>query len=193
MLVRRNLFKGMFDMYWPVKTLALRQDEDLWLQLVEQYTRDHPPAGRRLNDFAMHFSDWLAARRKRFGDIPELLEEVADFQWISYSAHHAEDGSGDGFDERLFIRQYTHHVPKVVGALEKDRKADLPGREPVVVVVYRHLRSNEVKLLYPTKAGLAVLARRQGAELPPGFGGFTDDELDKTEVNMVELGILANR
>ena len=137
------------------------------------------------------FSDWLAQRRKRLGDIPELLEEVADFQWISYSAHNAADGEADGFDERLFIRQYTHHVPRVVAALEKDRDADLPGREPVVVVVYRHLRNNEVRLLYPTKAGLAVLARRQGAQLPPGFGGFTDEELDNTEVNMIELGILA--
>jgi hypothetical protein len=192
-LVERNLFKAMFEMYWPVKTLALRQDARLWGQLVQAYTRDHPPTARGPNEFTQHFSDWLAERRKRLGDIPQLFEEVADFQWVNYSGHRAPDDLGDGFDERLFVRQYTHPVPKVIAALEKDREADLPGREPVVVVVYRHLRLSDMRLLYPTRLGLAVLARRQGADLPPGFGGFTDAELDETEVNMIEMGILVNR
>ena len=190
-LAKRNLFKIMRDVFGTVRTLALRQDEALWARLVMGYTAAHPPAARDPNEFGAQFAEWLAEHRKQTGEIPELLEELADYEWIRTAAYLSPNVEGDGFEERLFVRQYTHHVPDIHAALRRSTEAELPGRAPTVVLLFRHLRKHKLQDFYPTKAGLAVLARRQGATLPPGFGGFDDAALDQTEVEMIEHGILA--
>jgi hypothetical protein len=190
-LVERNMFKILRDVHRPIRILADRQSPQLWGRLVRGYVTDHPPAHYEPNMFAAKFSDWLAEQRKRFGEIPELFEELADYQWIRHLARQCPDDVGDGFEQRLFVRQYTYDVPKIAAALRRDANAELPGRASVVVLVYRHLRHQDVRTFYPTRPGLAVLARRQGAALPPGFGEFQD--LDKAEVEMIEHGIFVPR
>ena len=190
-LVERNLFKILRDVHAPVRALALRQDPQSWARLVRSYAAAHPPMHWDPNAFAGAFPEWLEVERKRTGEIPVLLEQLADYQWIRHRAGRCRDVGDDGFDERLFVRQYSYDVPKIAAALEEDEHADLPGRRAVVVLVYRHTRALDVRTFYPTNAGLAALARRQGVMVPPELGEFSN--IDRTEIELIEHGILMPR
>ena len=144
-LVERNLFKILRDIYSPVRALALRESNHLWARLVRSYIEDHPPSHPIPNLFGEKFSGWLPTQRTHLGDVTDLFEEVADYQWIRCVAYNCADDVGDGFDQRLFVRQYTYDVPSIVNALYRDPDAELPPRRPVILLVYRHLRHHDVR------------------------------------------------
>jgi hypothetical protein len=192
-LVERNLFKILRDLYGPVRHLALRADDGTWARLVRTFAKAHPPAHHDPNRFGEGFSEFLANERARHGSIPALWEELADFCWIRHRAHVAPDLDGDGFDVRLFVRHYTHDVVEVARRLGDDADAELPGAAPKLLVLYRHARTDQVRLYFPTAAGLAALARRQGEDLPEAFAAIGTEQVDAATLHLVEHGILSSK
>ncbi len=190
-LVERNHFKILRDLFGPIRTLALRRSDTLWGRLVRDYTRKHPAGHWDPNRFGASFSEYLANLRQRHGELPTLFEELADYLYIRHLAYSSPDEPGDGFETRLFVRQYSHAVPDVLDALARDPEADLPGAKPIVVIVYRHARHRELRTFYPSAAGLGALARRQGVDsMPEMFKALPAQTLDAAEANLVEHGVL---
>ena len=195
-LAQRNLFQMMRQLYAPLHALVLRDEAEgvvapeTWSAIVREQIAARPPGGRHPNCFGEGFSARLAARREREPGQPALYEEIADFCWIRALAHAAPDDEGDGFDARLFVRQYGWHVPELVAALERDPAAPRPDPRPVVLLVYRHLRSLQTRIFHPSAAGLVALARRQGAPVPSALQAVPIAHVDAAEAQLVEHGVL---
>jgi hypothetical protein len=192
-LVERNLFKILRDLYGPVRELALRAEAGTWPRLVRGYVQQHPPRHWDPNRFGESFSDFLAQQRDGDATIPALWEEMADFCWIRHRANVCADDVSDPFERSLFVRQYTYDVPGIVAAVTADPAASLPTPRPYIVVVYRHVRTMEVRLLTPNATGLAALARRQGQPLPAALQRIDEADLQAADVFLVEHGILTPR
>lgn len=197
-LAQRNLYKVMAELYGPLRTLVLRDqlaehgsDAGTWRAMVEEYIAAHPPGGRHPNCFGEALPEFLATRRERIPSQPVIYEEIADFCWIRMQAHQAPDDEGDGFDSRLFVRQYSYAIPELVGALERDPEAPRPEPQPMVLLVYRHWQHLQVRLFRPSAAGLVALARRQGAEVPPPLQAIPREHVDVAEAQLVEHGVLS--
>lgn len=194
-LAERNLYKVMRELYGPLRTLVLRHEaetgeRDAWTRLVGEYIEAHPPGGRHPNAFGEPLPELLAARRERVPSQPAIWEEVADYCWIRMQAHRAPDEPGDGFDARLFVRQYTWPIPDLVAALERDPAAPVPEPRPAVVLVYRHVRLLQTRVFLPSAAGLVALARRQGAAVPGALQAVPREHVDVAEAQLVAHGVL---
>lgn len=198
-LAERNLFQVMRQLYAPLHTLVLRDEAEgvvgpgLWATLVREQIAARPPSGRHPNEFGEGFSARLGARREREPEQPALYEEIADFCWIRTQAAGAPDDDSDGFDVRLYVRQYGWHVPEFVAALERDAQAPRPEPRPVVLLVYRHARTLHTRIFHPSAAGLVALARRQGVEVPPALRVVPTEHVDAAEAQLVEHGVLVPR
>ncbi|MCA9710489.1 MAG: putative DNA-binding domain-containing protein [Myxococcales bacterium] len=190
-LAERNLFKIMRELYGPLRTLVLRDDPERWAPLVRAYARAHPPGGHHPNCFGEALSDFLAAQREQQPEQPVLYEELADFLWIRQAVYAAPDGEGDGFDRRLFVRQYTHRVHDLAVALERDPQAPVPAPQPMLLLVYRHFRSLQTRLFQPSAAGLVALARRQGAPVPEPLQAIPADHVEQAAAQLVAHRVLA--
>lgn len=185
-LVRRNLEKILRDVFGHTRALALRGGHERWRALVEGYTAAHPPAGNVPNRFAAAFPGWLANQ----GDDLLQWSEIADFEWLRVRAHHAVDGDGDGLDRRMFIRQYTFDVPRWIASYAEDPAAPLPRATPCIAVVFRHHATGRVGVHRPTAAGLAAIARRAGASLPPELAELDLEAITRAEQVLVTSGVL---
>ncbi|MCX4244992.1 hypothetical protein [Paraliomyxa miuraensis] len=198
-LAERNLFKVMLELYGPLRTLWLRRQDELpaavgtWRAMVDEYIAAHPPAGRHPNCFGEALPEFLAARRERIPEQPVVYEELADFCWIRTRAHQAPDDEGDGFDSRLFVRQYSYPIPDFVAALGRDSQAPVPEPQPRVLLVYRHWQQLQVRLFHPSAAGLVALARRQGVEVPAPLQAVPSDHVEIADAALVEHGVLGPR
>lgn len=197
-LAERNLFQVMRQLYGPLHALVLRDEAEgtapagLWAALVREQIAEHPPRGRHPNDFGEGFWERLAARRQRHPEQTALYEEIADFCWIRMRAASTPDDDGDGFEARLFVRQYGWHVPEFVAALERDPSAPRPEPRPMVLLIHRHARSLQVRVFHPSAAGLVALARRQGTPVPPPLEAVPKEHVDAAEAQLVEHGVLVH-
>ncbi|MEM6992712.1 MAG: putative DNA-binding domain-containing protein, partial [Myxococcota bacterium] len=168
-LIDRNFHKALRLLFPSVKVLAGRVRSSLWSELVRDYVAAHPPRGcRDPNRMGASFSDFLTLRREQTGEFSPLLEEMAEYHWIDYLATTATDiADGDGFEKRLFIRQFSHQIPDFMRAVTADPDAPEPPSQPMIVILYRSLVDGSVKILHPRPETMAVIATRQGLPLPP--------------------------
>lgn len=186
-LVARNLEKILREVFPSVKALALQRDRECWATLVADYARMHPPRGHDPNGFALAMPGFLAAR----ADVPPLWVELADFHLAQIHVFHAPDPiDGDGFEARIVVRQYTHAIPTIVAALARDGSVPPAPGGPCVVVIHRHAATAGVRVLHPSAAGLAALARRRGLELPPVLAALDAASIDRAEHALVRAGVL---
>jgi hypothetical protein len=184
-LVRRNLDKILRDVFGHVHALVLQSgDAATWRALARDYTRDHPPTGNVPNAFAAAFPQWLARRGA------QTWSEIADFEWLRVRTHHAPDGDDDGFERRLFFRQYTFDVPGWIAAHARDASTPIPAASPCIAVVFRHHTTGLVGVHRPTPTGLAALARRAGAALPAELGQLDPLAILRAERALVAAGVL---
>ena len=192
-LIRRNFDKFLADMYPSVKVTVEQLRPGWWAELVDAYAPSHPPDHFDPNRFSEGFSEFLATRRQRDPQQPTILEELADFQWLRHQVNIAPDVDGDGFEQRLFIRQYGHPVPRFWHDVSHEPATALPAPRPTFVVVYRHLESGDPKYLVIAGPQLAVLARRQGLELPPPLDQLDEEQIASAEAALVQRGVLVPR
>ena len=192
-LAERNLFRILRDLYAPLRTLVLRDDPEGWGPMVREFALAHPGGGHHPNALGEPFSEFLAERRERVPEQPVVYEEIADYCWVRQFVYSAPDTQDDGFEQRLFVRQYTHRVHDLVATLERDPKAPLPEPTPVVLLVYRHWRSLETRLFQPSAAGLVALARRQGQPVPEPLRAIPAEHVDVADAQFVEHGVLGPR
>lgn len=192
-LAERNLFKILRDLYAPLRSLILRDEPGTWAPLVRRYAAAHPSGGCHPNSFGEAFSDFLVQRRERVPEQPVVYEELADFLWVRYFVYGAPEADDDGFEQRLFVRQYTHRVHDFVAALELDPDAPAPEPQPVLLLVYRHWRTLETRLFQPSAAGLVALAQRQGAEVPEPLRAVPAEHVEQADEQLVTHGVLGPR
>lgn len=190
-LVQRNVFKILGEVHSPTRQLMERESPGLWATLVEEYIDAHPPTHWHPSQVGEHLSDFLAERRQG-GDarLLAVYEEVADFCWTRQLAQRCPDDVGDGFDQRLFVRQYTSAVPPFVAALTQDKDTPIPPPQPTVVVIYRHVRELDVRVFSPSAAGLVALAKRQGAPIPEPLRAIPQDHVRVAEQQLAQFGIV---
>lgn len=191
-LIRRNFNKFLADMYPTVFRVAKQIDEDLWTTLVDEYSRGRHPKAHDPNEFSEGFSDFLATRRATHPDQPEIMEQLADLHWLRHEVNIAPDGEDDGFERRLFIRQYSYPLPQFYKTISKDADAPLPEARDTLAVIYRSTRTLAPNALVITGPQLAVLARRQGHQLPGPLAEIPDAAIDAAEKTLVERGVLVS-
>ena len=191
-LVDRNFHKIMRLLFPTVKVLAQRAREGMWSELVRDYVAAHPPRGcRDPNRMGASFSEFLTRRREEGGELSPVVEEMAEYHWIDYLAKTATDvEDGDGFERRVFIRQFTHPIPTFMKAINEDSETEIPAPHPTIVILYRSWTTGAVQILYPRPETMAVFARRQGLELPPPLAALDDEAVNLTETRLVEMGLL---
>jgi hypothetical protein len=201
-LVRRNLFKIMREVFPALFVLIRREHPGLWNSLIDDYAREHPPRGWDPNHFAAAFPGFLGRRHVSDPRVAPLYEELADLHWIKFLAWSARDElpaeSGiDGLNHRLFVRQYSRRVPAFALALPQDHAAELPPEQPTPTLIYRDPSSLRVKIFYPTAAALAVLAqRRRGRPHPESASsvpGLTREAFNTIERELLAHGVLLAR
>jgi hypothetical protein len=190
-LVSRNAHKILREICPTLFVFAARAGA--WSGLVHDYLAAHPPRGGDPNRFADALPEFLERRARQHGDVPQLWAELADYHVVQVRAHQAADGEGDGFDRRLFVRQYTHPIPEIVERIARDPAVAIASPRPTLVVVFRHARTLHVRRLVPSAAGLAALARRQGLALPPALAGLPDAEVVAAERALIREGVLPSR
>lgn len=191
-LVDRNFHKIMRLLFPTVKVLATRAREGMWTEIVRDYVAAHPPRGcRDPNRMGASFSEFLTRRREEGGELSPVVEEMAEYHWIDYLAKTATDvEDGDGFERRVFIRQFAHPIPTFMKAINEDSNAEIPSPKPTIVILYRAWTDGVVRILYPRAETMAVFARRQGLELPPPLAALDAETVDLTETRLVEMGLL---
>ena len=191
-LIDRNFHKIMRLLFPTVKVLAQRAREGMWTELVREYVAAHPPRGcRDPNRMGASFSEFLTRRREEGGELSAVVEEMAEYHWIDYLAKTATDvEDGDGFERRVFVRQFTHPIPTFMKAINEDSDAEIPAPRPTIVILYRTWTDGAVRILYPRAETMAVFARRQGLELPPPLAALDEEAVIQTERSLVEMGLL---
>ena len=190
-LVDRNFHKTLRLLFPTVHTLAMRVRPTMWSELVRDYVRVHPPRGcRDPNRFGASFPEFLTRRREEKGEFSEALEELAEYHWIDYLARTSTGSDDDGFEKRVFIRQFTRPIPDLMKALVEDDSAEEPSPRPMIVILYRSLVDGVVRILHPRPETMAVLAMRQGLDLPAPLAQLDSDNVKLTETRLVEMGIL---
>ena len=194
-LVDRNFHKIMRLLFPTVRVLAERARAGMWTELVRDYVAAHPPRGcRDPNRMGASFSDFLTRRREDGGELSPVVEEMAEYHWINYLAKTATDvEDGDGFERRVFIRQFTHAIPTFMRAINEDPEAEIPAPKPMIVILYRAWTDGAVRILHPRPEAMAVFARRQGLELPPPLAALDEEAVNLTEVSLVEMGLLREK
>lgn len=186
----RNTFKIMRELFPVLPRLAETLAPGSWRPLVLQYTRAHPPRGSDPNEFGAHFATWLAQRRETHPEQSPWLEEVADFHWTRFVVGRAPMPEDDGFEQTVFVRQYTRPVPRLVTSARADRPLQVPEPEPTLLVIYRNRRTGRVNWIEPSLADLAVLARRQGLELIAAMQSLDPPTLVSAHRTLIARGVL---
>lgn len=202
-LVARNVNKILSELYPLLRALLEREHPGLWPELVRAYARAHRSDARDPNLFGLQFSAFLAHRRET-GDAPgdsAVYEEIADYQMCRYLAASAPESppssdARDGFEQRVFIRGYTHPIPSFVAALRRSGDAPLPEPRPITLIVYRSLIPPARPALsglathVPTLAEVAALAERQGLTLAGPLASVEPEARARGLARLVERGVL---
>lgn len=194
-LVARNHLEILGDVFGSVRAVVrARHGAEAWRGLARAYATEHPRAAHDPNDFAEAFPGFL--ERQALVDDGAALAELADFHWICHRCAVAPDPAADddGLESRLFVRQYSFDVPRWRRAVTDDTPAALEfgsRRESraTFVVVFRHLQSDAVEVLRPTRAQLQAIGRRAHADAADALGA-DDDELSRAHESLARLGVL---
>lgn len=195
-LVRRQQ-RGVLDRFFAsVRAACEAYQPKLWDRLVEAFILETAPRHWEPNRYAEPFPAFLEARRKLEPSLPPVLLELADFAWIRFSAMIAEHsgGSDPELGRAVFVRHYTHEIPKYALAVE-DGSSKLDGspeRSPCTVLVCRSRHTARLEIVRPSLVALIALRRR---EMPNGPlqlpDRLTEVEVDREDAALVELGVLA--
>jgi hypothetical protein len=188
-LVERNWRKYMREIFPFCHKLLVRDDPKLWETLVADYFEAHPPRTRHANELGADFSEYLQLRRTEGLAISPVLEELAEYHMCEVRCMLCPDGVGDGFERRLFVRQFSFPIPAVISTVRADPGAALPEPETITLILYRDLETLETRQVSPTPFGLVALARRQGLPIPEALQGRVDI-VDQAERELVELRVL---
>jgi len=194
-LIRRNMMKVLRDMYPSVRARYLQFRPGRWGNLVERFTRQHPPPSHwDPNQFSAPFPHFLAAERARDPKLPPDLEQLADFHWTEFCVFSAaetwpEELGPDGLEHRLYVRQYDGKIPKYARQLTRDPEARPDSLTPTATLIYRDLKTNRLAVFYPSILGLLLLSKRSGKKLPE-IPGVTSQKLEIAEQNLIKRGIL---
>lgn len=192
-LTARNHAKILSDVYGPLRRLITHTHPGLWKQLPPAYTAAYPASHADPNRFAASFCEFLAERRANVPAQPQVWEELADYLYVRLQAKHAAPvpAGDDGFDTRLFVRQYSFDLPTLLRELAGDNAPAVAAR-PCVMLIFRHLRDHRVRTRMLDAPGLAAVARRQGP-LPAQFAALPPAELAAAEAKLVKRGALLSR
>jgi len=195
-LIDRNYHKTLRLLFPSIKVLAQRTREGLWTELVRGFVAAHPPRGcRDPNRLGATFSEYLAEVREAKSELPQILEELAEYHWIDYVARTSTNiaDDDDGFERRLFIRQFSYPIPAFMRAVTADDAAEVPEPQPMLVVLYRSAVNGLVRITQPTAAGLAALAKRQALPLPPALAELDEAHVALADTKFVEMGVLTQQ
>ena len=168
----------------------------LWRRLVDDFLTAHPPRHADPNRCGEPLTAFLADRRAAGEDLPAYLEELADYEWIRFCAATSRT---TGRDRTIFTRRYTHAVPTYVETTERCEGAPPPGQlpaaTPVMVVVFRSMKTLKARVITPSVAQLFALARGQG-ELDDEHGaellirsGVSEHDLAQADAQLREIGL----
>lgn len=194
-LIRRNMMKVLREMFPSVRARYLQLHPHGWGELVDAYTKAHPPPAHwDPNLFAESFPDFLAGKREAHGKLPSDLEQLADFHWTEYRVFAAaetwpEELGPDGLEHRLYVRQYDGKIPVYARELVRNPQAKPPEPTPTPTIIFRNLQTHRLQVFYPNLLGLLVLTKRSGKALPE-IPGVTAEKLDQAEKNLIEHGVL---
>lgn len=192
-LVQRNVFRIMRDLYRPLQELVIREQPGVWTPMLREYEQAHPATGFHPSALGESFSDFLAERRQQHPEQLVIFEEMADFLWVRQAVYTAPDDAGDGFDQRLFVRHYTYRIHEFVGALEGDPQVPLPEPQALILIVYRHASLGLTRFFQPSAAGLVALAKRQGAPVPAPLQAVPEPQVAQADADLVGHGVLTPR
>lgn len=186
-LVARNYRKIVRDIFPCTRALVEKLGAS-WSTLERAYVHEHVAQGIDPNGYGAGFPAWLQTR----DGLPASCGEVADFEWLRVRAHHAIDGLDDGFERRLFVRQYTCDAPAFWRACARDPATPPPPTRPTIALVFRHTQTLQVAVHYPRGAAIAALARRQGLPLPEVLAAIDPASIDEAERVLVRDGVLTD-
>lgn len=189
-LIQRNFDKFLREMYPTVFRVAQQVRAEFWAELVEEYAKGRHPRSHDPNEFSQDFSDFLVGRRERDPTQPEIMEQLADFQWLRHAVNVAPDLDGDGFDQRLFLRHYSHPVPAFYVAIFANPAAPLPEPADTLAVIYRSTHTLEPSFTTIGGPELAALARRQGHPLPGLLAELAPEAIDAAQRLLEKRGVL---
>lgn len=192
-LAERARFIVIRDVFPGLRHLA--RSLGVWGDLVHDFFAAHPPsdadpqvAGAQLSEF---IEGWRSA------DLPSSLEEVADFEYCSWTVGvdlFEPTADDPGLDRTLFVRHYEHDVPRFVGAVHADGDAAPSAPEPkgTAVVIHRHPRDLFPRTFFPSPLGMLALARRLGhpVEVP---AGVPPEALENAYRELEEHGVVPPR
>jgi hypothetical protein len=199
-LLARNVDRILRDLFPTVHVLVEREQPGAWSALVRGYAKH--ARGRSVgpvrdpNRYGLWFSDFLAERRVADPSRSPVLEELADWHMCRYLAAVAPDQpepgeDPDGFEVRVFVRGYSHPIPRFARALARDEPPAIPEPRPTTVVIYRSEREpRPVRAHMPTLAQLGALARRQGLAPSGPLAGIPEPALTEAHAQLRTLGIL---
>lgn len=193
-LAHRSRFLTLRDVCPVLRHAALSLEPPVWQKLVERYSTLHPPQVRDPNRHAEGLSDFIAEERASGWDLPEYLEEIADFEISEYlvGVSSFEPSTDDpGLDRTLLVRHYTHDVPRFVLDHRKGIVAAAPEPTPRAALLYRDVRSQYARVFFPTRLGLLALAARAGKAV--SLSGVDLQALAAAERELEGYGVLIAR
>ncbi len=190
-LIERNHQRFIQGLFGPVQTLADREAPGAWADICAEYEQMHNPKHWHPSGYTSGLPEFLAERRGRHPEQPAIWEEMVDFLECRRACYTCPNDVGDGFDRRLFIRQYTYPVQTLADALRTAPDIEIPEPAAKVIFVFRHEESGQQRVFNPTAASLAALARRQGlGKLPEMFAALPPALVDEAEAGLVKHGVL---
>ena len=193
-MIRRNHAKLLGDIFVHLRGLIVRESPGTWERIIAGYRLAHPASHWDPNLYAEHFSNFLREQREDGAALHPIYEELADFAFVRQRAFFGNHTEGDAYEQRIFVRQYSHPVSDFLPELHNNPDAPIPAARPQVVIVYRHARDHSLHNLLPTAAGLAAVARRQGmTQLPAMFASLSDEDIAAADRALVQRGLFTER
>ena len=168
-LVRRNYGKILREVFVSVMRASRQLSAELWPQLVREYAARTRVMHHDPNEFGREFPEWLASRQAEHPEQPASLAELADYQWIRHAARHAPRGEGLGLDQRLFVRHYTHAIPKLAAALWREEQVELRKPSTELRPGLPRARRSKAALLLPHRHGPGHRHRARQRKLARGL------------------------
>ena len=206
-LLGRNVDRILRELFPSVHALVERERPGTWPGLVRAYADSVGDEGMRgagttvrdPNRFGLEFADFLASRRAADPGQPEVLEELADWHMCRYLAAVAPEPAvgepePDGFEVRVFVRGYTHPIPRFARALAQTPASPIPDPRATTVVIYRSLLGERsLRAHRPTAAELAALAHREGITPTGPLAEIGPAALAEGLARLVARGIVGER
>ena len=98
-------------------------------------------------------------------------------------------------DQRLFVRHYTHAVPRIASALWREEAVDLEQPQPTSILLYREHAGQALRTFYPTPMGLGVVIERTTGRWPEALAALADQAQARrdAERRLIEAGVLPRR